>query len=258
MNNRMNTAANVLLAAGAALISLFMSGSLFAQKPAFTEAATGNAWEFTVYLDDREIGFHHFYLAETGETRQLKSVASFEYRLMMIPLFRYEHENNEIWNGDCLQSINSRTDSNGETFSVDGRRSDGEFRVTAAGGEESLPECVMSFAYWNPSFLEQTMLLNTQDGEFLDVAISEPVLDELDVQGDKRPAYRYRLKADDLKLDLWYSPDHEWLALESEVRGGRKLRYVLNDVPVRQDVEPGSSLGTSLADAGAVSARPGG
>ena len=258
MKNRTNTAAGLLLAAGAALLSLLMSGSLFAQKPAITEAASGNAWKFTVYLDDREIGFHHFYLAESGATRQLKSIASFEYRLMMIPLFRYEHENNEIWSGNCLQSINSRTDSNGETFRVDGRRSAGEFRVSATSGEESLPECVMSFAYWNPSFLEQTTLLNTQDGEFLDVAISEPTLEELDMQGEKRPAYRYRLKAEALELDLWYSPDREWLALESEVRGGRKLRYVRNDEPVRQDVEPGSSLETSLADAGAVSARPGG
>jgi hypothetical protein len=234
-----------------------MSGSLFAQKPAITEAATG-AWEFTVYLDDREIGFHHFYLAATGETRQLQSVASFEYRLMMIPLFRYEHKNNEVWHGNCLQSITSRTDSNGKTFRVDGHRSAGEFRVSATSGEESLPECVMSFAYWNPSFLEQSMLLNTQDGEFLDVAVSEPILEELDVQGDKRPAYRYRLEAVDLELDLWYSPDREWLALESEVQGGRKLRYVLNEGSVGEDVEPGSSLETSLADAGSVSARPGG
>lgn len=258
MKNHMKTASRRWLATGAALMALSMSGPLLAQKPVVSGAASGSAWKFTVYLDDREIGFHHFHLAETGETRQLKSIASFEYRLMMIPLFRYEHENNEIWRGNCLQSIKSRTDSNGETFRVDGRRSAGEFRVSATAGEEILPECVMSFAYWNPSFLEQTTLLNTQDGEFVDVAISEPVFEKLDMQGEQRPAYRYRLKANALELDLWYSPDREWLALESEVRGGRKLRYVRNGEPVRQVVEPGPSSETSLAEAGTVSAKPGG
>ena len=46
-------------------------------------------------------------------------------------------------------------------------------------------------------------------------------------RGEQRAAYRYRLAAGELRLDLWYSADREWLALESEVRGGRKLRYEL-------------------------------
>jgi hypothetical protein len=28
-----------------------------------------------------------------------------------------------------------------------------------------------------------------------------------------------------MQLDLWYSDEQEWLALESEVEGGRTLRY---------------------------------
>ena len=68
-------------------------------------------------------------------------------------------------------------------------------------------------------------LLNTQDGEFLDVEISNPVFEELEVRGESRPSYRYRLAAGALNLDLWYSTDKEWLALESEVQGGRTLRY---------------------------------
>ena len=65
----------------------------------------------------------------------------------------------------------------------------------------------MSFAYWNPKFLEQSFLLNTQDGEFLEVDISTPVFEELEVLGVSRPSYRYRLAAGALNLDLWYSTD---------------------------------------------------
>lgn len=253
-----NRLREALIATGL-VVALFVSGGpLSANPPELDDAASGSTWNFKVYLDEKEIGYHHFYLVESGETRQLKSVASFEYSLMFVRLFHYEHENNEIWKGDCLQSIDSRTNANGKSFRVYGRRTDGEFRVSANGAEESLPECVMSFAYWNLSFLEQSTLLNTQDGEFLDVEFSGPVFEQLPVDGGQRPSYRYHLAAGDLKLDLWYSADRQWLALESEVRGGRKLRYVLDDQAGLRTVEQRLKTTNSLAQAGAANSETGG
>ena len=187
----------------------------------------GQAWRFRVYLDDREIGYHHFQLADAGDRRVLRSEADFEYRLMFLTLYEYEHENRETWSGDCLHSVDSRTDANGEPFSVEGRRTAGAFRVEARGGTTRLPECVMSFAYWNPAFLRQERLLNTQNGEYLEIEVSNPVPESRVVHGEERPALRYRLEAGELSLVLWYSTDNEWLALESEVKGGRTLRYEL-------------------------------
>ena len=207
------------------LLAIMFLTSLQAGETGPEGTSEGSAWLFKVFLDDKEIGYHNFYVAEHKGMKQLKSVANFEYKLLFVRLFHYEHENSEIWTGDCLQSIKSRTDVNGEPFQVDGRREAGQFRVDSNGGEASLPECVMSFAYWNPKFLEQSSLLNTQDGEFLEVDISTPVFEELEVLGESRPSYRYRLAAGALNLDLWYSTNNEWLALESEVQGGRILRY---------------------------------
>lgn len=221
MTKRSNRVTNALIAV------LLTAASLAAVADQSSHAAAGDAWRFRVYLDDQEIGYHHFYLDESGGTRQLRTVASFEYRLLFVKLYDYEHENLETWSGDCLQSIESRTDVNGRAYAVNGQREPGQFRLDGSSGEPTLPECVMSFAYWNPAFLEQPRLLNSQDGEFLDVEVSPPVAESLEVRGEQRAAYRYRLIAGELRLDLWYSADREWLALESEVRGGRKLRYEL-------------------------------
>ena len=155
----------------------------------------------------------------------MRSEARFEYRLLFLKLFDYEHENLETWSGDCLQSIRSRTDSNGDLYAVEGRRTAEGFRLSAGEGDESLPDCVMTFAYWNPQFLEQPRLLNSQDGSFVDVQVSRPQREEVEFDGESRTALRYRLEAGDLQLDLWYSDEKEWLALRSEVEGGRMLRY---------------------------------
>ena len=182
-------------------------------------------WLFRVFLDDREIGYHHFYLAEAGDHKQLRTVAEFEFRLLFVKLFDYEHEALETWSGDCLQSIRSRTDVNGDDYTIDGRRNGDTFLLQANQEPMSLPSCVMSFAYWNPNFLEQPHLLNSQDGSFVEVNVIGPSEDVLSVGDSALPSLHYRLEAGELKLDLWYSHDNRWLALESEVAGGRTLRY---------------------------------
>ena len=85
----------------------------------------------------------------------------------------------------------------------------------------------MSFAYWNPEILEQDRLLNSQNGELVDVRVGEPERVDIEVRGAVRPALRYRLEAGDLGIELYYSEDQKWLALEADAAGGRKLRYEL-------------------------------
>jgi hypothetical protein len=184
-------------------------------------------WRFRVFLDDKEIGQHDFRLETQGRSRLLRSTADFEYKLLFVKLYEYQHENNEVWLGDCLARIESQTDANGKPFAVSGERWENSFVVQGNAGQATLPSCVMSFAYWNPEFLKKTRLLNSQNGEFLDVQVSAPVADELDIRGESRSVLRYDLVAGPLRMQLWYSQDHEWLGLESEAEGGRTLRYVL-------------------------------
>ena len=228
-------AATCLLLAFAAPLPA-AADDLAGPDPALTPAAADAAWRFRVFLDDKEIGYHDFFLdehgpGEDGGIRQLRSVAKFEYRVLGLRLYHYEHENVETWSDGCLQSIESWTDANGRPFAVAGQAEpapDSGFRVRGSAGEETLPGCVMSFAYWNPAFLQQERLLNTQTGKFHEVEVSAPVRDTLLLRGEPRDAWRYRVAAEGLRLDLWYSAEREWLALESEVKSGRTLRYVLN------------------------------
>lgn len=186
------------------------------------------AWQFRVYVDDKEVGTHVYRLSEREGRRQLVTEADFEYKALFLTLYDYEHRNEETWEGDCLAEIRSRTDDNGEVYRVEGERREEFFLVDGADGEEKLPACVMSFAYWNPNFLGEPRLLNSQNGDYLEVDVSEPTPDTRVVRGEPVPALKYRLKAGELDLALWYAQDtSEWLALESTTQSGRVLRYEL-------------------------------
>ena len=207
------------------MLKAYLMIALMSLSPYVT--AMEQEWRFQVFLDDKEIGYHDFVLQGQSEEKKLQSEASFEYRMLFVKLYGYEHQNTETWSGDCLTGIESSTDANGKPFQVSGSLQGDQFILSGSAGEAVLPTCNMSFAYWNPEFLKQERLINVQNGEVLDIEVSEPELTQLEVRGVMQPAWRYLLGAGELKIELWYSENHEWLALETEARGGRRLRYKL-------------------------------
>lgn len=182
-------------------------------------------WDFRVWLDDKEIGRHEFVLSESENGQRLTTQAEFKYKLLFMTLYDYQHENTELWLDGCLQSLESQTNANGDLYRVSGLQQADEFLVQSNDVQAQLPPCVKSFAYWDRSFLTAEKLLNSQDGEYLEVDVSEPLQELLMVRGESIPATRYQLEAGQLKIRVWYSADDEWLALESDAKGGRILRY---------------------------------
>lgn len=185
-------------------------------------------WDFDVYLNDRKVGKHFFTVSESGGVKHVQSEANFNYRILFIPAYQYEHSAAERWTGNCLVAVDASTNANGERKQVSGQRTGAGFVVEGGDSPVRLPECVMTFAYWNAEFLSQSRLLNPQTGEYVDVRV-EKVGDEiLEVRGQPVAATRFRLTAYEVDLTLWYSTDKEWLALESVAKGGNIVRYELS------------------------------
>ena len=210
------------------LISLAVASSAAAGSLE-TGSSAGNEreWNFRVLLDGNDIGYHNFSLFEEDGSQRLTTEADFRVKFLFITAFRYEHVNHETWRNNCVQEIESRTDENGRQFEVKGSRADNGLALQANDARIEVPGCVKTFAYWNPDILSEPQLLNSQTGEVLSVDIEKTARETLNVRGEEIPAQRYRLEARNMKLDLWYSDDQQWLALESTVKGGRKLRYEL-------------------------------
>ena len=183
---------------------------------------------FDVFLDGKKIGYHRFEIDGPENNADVVSEASFDVKFLFVTAFSYRHSARENWNGGCLEEIEARTDSNGKQLNVVGERTGDSFIIDTGEQAARLPECVMSFAYWNPGFLEQPRLLNPQTGEYLDVEVEELGKDVVRLDGREVPARSVRLTARQMDITLWYSENAEWLALESVAKGGRILRYELS------------------------------
>ena len=210
---------------GLVMIGLF---ALTFASPGSAREGNDARWDFTVYLNDKKVGRHTFEVtAQEGETR-VRSEANFKYRILLIPAYRYEHSNAERWADNCLIDMEARTNANGDRIQVSGAQNGRGFLVDNGDSSVELPDCVMTFAYWNPDFLQQQQLLNPQTGEYVDVSVEEVGVESLEVRGELVPATRYRLTAYEVDVTLWYSAEDEWLALESIAKGGHIIRYELS------------------------------
>ena len=189
-------------------------------------------WQFKVLLDNREIGFHEFRVISNGQKRKVEANAKFNVKVLFVTVYEYIHNNVEMWDVNCLSSINSKTNDNGKGLVVQGVGDKDAFIVTNGAVETQLPVCVMTFAYWNPEFLKSSQLLNAQTGLLEPVTITPDGEEVFIFNGTAIPASRYVVDVKSGALTLWYSSiDSRWLALETVAKGGRIIRYEPMAIP---------------------------
>jgi len=193
----------------------------------FAHASNGidKNWRFTVYLDGDEIGFHNFSIVHSNDEHEVYSRAQFDVKFLFINAYSYRHDNVERWSNQCLDSINAVTDDNGELYKVSGEVADESFIINTLENMNEYSPCIKTFAYWDRDFLNETTLLNSQTGEMVEISSEFVGNETIRHMGEDVNARHYRLRGDKLQIDLWYSTDDHWLALESLTESGRVVRY---------------------------------
>ena len=203
----------------------------------FSSAAMAEEWLFDVYLDKNKMGQHSFTLTEKDGVTKLTSRAKFNVKVLFVNAYSYDHTAKETWNKNCLSNIESKTTENKVYTTVNGKLDNGHFVVDVTGKpQQTLPECVSSFAYWNPKIIEQSELLNPQNGEYQKTHFDNLGNENIMVKGKATDTTHYRLLSAPgskikLNIELWYAQDstgkQQWVALKSVTPEGYVINYKL-------------------------------
>ena len=183
-------------------------------------------WAFNVYLDKSKIGTHTF----TFDDNKLVSKAKFNVKVLFIEAYKYDHISKEQWQNDCLSNIDVNTTEDKVNTLVKGKKAASGFEISDGKISQTLPECVMPFAYWNPKILEQSKLLNPQNAEYLDTTFTKIGNENMSVKGKPTETIRYKLTGalngvKKLNIELWYNQNNEWVALKSITPEGYNIFY---------------------------------
>ena len=194
-------------------------------QPAWS--ATPQTYDFKVFLGKDEIGRQRFEVSSEGERTQVRIDAQFTVKFLYIPVYTYRHTNVETWEGACLREIRAETDDNGDSFFVNGHSRNGQLQVQTQAGNWSSEGCTKTFAYWNPEWIKGERLLNSQTGEHQPVSILVVGEETIPVQGVPTRTTHRRIVTDKFTVDLWYTLNGRWVALQSTTKKGDTLRYTL-------------------------------
>jgi hypothetical protein len=213
--------------------SLLISAAIVLTTPGLgvADASTKDELTFAVSLDDQPIGMHRFRIADDGAARVVESEASFDVRILRVPVYRYRHRNTETWQNGCLKRIDSETDANGTPYAVDLSKTVMGYRIVTPSETQTYEgHCLMSFAYWDQRFLQQKRLLNTQTGELIAVEIQSLGESQREIANRTLSVKGFRILAAPENIDIqvfYHSADGRWVALKSVLENGRTLRYAL-------------------------------
>jgi len=178
----------------------------------FSNLSFGKEWVFDAILNDEVVGQHSF----VYENNKTISKANFKFEFLLMD-FLYQHYSEETWDKNCLKSISSETDDDGDLYQVTGKLVADGFFVTSNHESTLLPQCIMTFAYGNPEILNQKKLLNSQNGEFLQVEVKLLREENFILRGEKIITNLWQISAEsnngDLLIHLWYDIDMQWVGL---------------------------------------------
>ncbi|MEP7151004.1 MAG: DUF6134 family protein [Nitrospira sp.] len=207
----------------AILVLLLCLASL--SPPAWS--ATSQTYDFKVFLGKDEIGRQRFDVSSEGERTQVQVDAQFKVTFLYITVYTYRHTNVETWEGACLREIRAETDDNGDSFFVNGISRNGRLQVATQAGDWSGDGCIKTFAYWNAEWITGERLLNSQTGELQPVSIRVVGEETIPVLGVPTRTTHRRIVTDKFAVDLWYTLNGRWVALQSTTAKGDTLRYTL-------------------------------
>jgi len=199
-----------------ALVGTAAAGTLVMARPGLAQGVDGRLI-FDVYRGGDRIGTHDLRLRQQGDRIETDIHIDLAVKFAFITGFRYEHRNREVYEGDQLVSMSSRTNNNGERIKVDVKRDGDELVVDGKNGRRRIAGDLIPTTYWQPRSVRHDRWIDSQNGRIVQSEVTAMGAERIRYEGREVAADRFKLRGD-LDCDLWYGPEG-WAKLTFEARG---------------------------------------
>lgn len=132
--------------------------------------------EFIILRNDKEVGWHKVEFSESNEGFVVKSSAYIKARYLLFLDYIFEYSSVADWNNNQLISNNINIDDDGNDYSIKiNRLSDEKIEIT--NEEENIHihvgNNIFPSDHWHPYEVQSKYLLNTLNGEVLEINVSQ-------------------------------------------------------------------------------------
>lgn len=188
-------------------VCLSVLATLFSfSAKAATFPQSGQALEFEVIRNGDPIGSHSITFETKGAVTTVDIKTDIVVKVLMVPVYRFEHRGHEVWQDGRLVLLDSTTNDDGTplTLHVAASRDGLDVRSNATQGTSPLQSIPGSL--WNPAAMAQTQLLNSLNGKLMAVNVSDLGETSISVRGQPTPTRHFTVEGE-LQREIWYAAD---------------------------------------------------
>jgi hypothetical protein len=206
----------------AAWVALLAVLAGFGPNPAH---AAGDTLNHIVYCNGLPIGSSVLRFQRNGDELVVETDVSAKVQAGPLTVFTYRHVGREVWKGDTLVALDTKTDDNGRRMSVTGRAAPDGFHVEGVDGAATVDPAIRPTSYWREDSMQQGRLLDTENGRVLRVTATR--------LGSEAAARQYRLSGQ-LKHELELSYEGDRLVAARFQKLGASIEFRATDRPPPQ------------------------
>lgn len=192
-----------------------------------TAACAGASWLFRVEREGRDIGRHRIELQPSADGFAVRVEIDLAVGFAFLTLYRYTHDNREVWQDGRLAGFASRTDDNGTHYRVACRRDRQGFVIESSEGAFRAPADAVATTYWHRDFTRSRVWIDSMSGRPRRV-VCRPRSDVPPPSGCPGPPSAFAVTGE-LAVDLAYAGDR--LAGLEFVLGGARFVYRPLELP---------------------------
>jgi hypothetical protein len=183
---------------------------------------------FRLLRGGSSIGTHAVVFRQDGARTIVTAEIAILVRVAFINAFRFRHSSEEVFEGGRLTSLRSTTNDDGLMYGVTGRAAREGFRMEGSGGPFIAPATLLTTnCFWDPAFVRQQALINSQQGGQVGLAASRFGAERMSVRGTQVETVKYRAVMPYCAGYIWYSAEGRWVHAELEMRG-ETIEYVVD------------------------------
>jgi hypothetical protein len=198
-----------------------VSPALPAVAAAFTTAARPSDVRFAVMRGRSKIGVHTVEFRDRPDGLAVHTVIDLAVKVVLITVFRYQHECQDVWVSGQLLSLRSRTIEDGKRYAVEATAEPGGIRVVGPGGPLVVgARLLTSNSLWNPLLVDQQRLIDAQYGGEIGLVVHRRGTESLVLAGRERIVTdRFQILTPHYGGLLWYDATGRWVKGSLEIRG---------------------------------------
>lgn len=178
--------------------------------------------QFDILRGGSSIGEQTTAVAIDGDAMSVFVNVRILIRILGVPVYRYELDSEERWQGHRLVALDGAADDDGRKDVARVRREDGTL-ISSGSFEGPLPGDAVTTTYFTQEFLRRSTWISNQTGAPLAVHARRDGSERIAGLGGEVDCARWRLDGD-LPLTLYYDGRGEWMGNAFDA-GGVKARF---------------------------------